>query len=286
MSSRVSNDLDFESLLELSDTQRVTPYVFEYLDLCDAFSIVDNEVKEQWQKACDLYASRYYWRKAQWADVRALFTGIGRDFIPMKGAAFGFRIYPKPFRDMSDFDVLIRESELLAVHACLGKSGVSPVISPSRFAWHDDLYLRHLERGGVLNSLMGKRNYGGHDLPIDLHWRLFYPVEGMHVELNLDMLWKEAKPKGDGEWSPSPSHEFLLALVHAASTSSWKPKLSHWVDVMLLERGLKKDFDTREFLFTTPALTAGVPARALLWQRFETMRELFFSNHCLPCPSG
>ena len=86
-------------------------------------------MKEQWQKACDLYASRYYWRKAQWADVRALFTGIGRDFIPMKGAAFGFRIYPKPFRDMSDFDVLIRESELLAVHACLGKSGVSPVIS-------------------------------------------------------------------------------------------------------------------------------------------------------------
>ena len=161
VSSRVSNDLDFESLLELSDTQRVTPYVFEYLDLCDAFSIVDNEVKEQWQKACDLYASRYYWRKAQWADVRALFAGIGRDFIPMKGAAFGFRIYPKPFRDMSDFDVLIRESELLAVHACLGKSGVSPVISPSRFAWHDDLYLRHLERGGVLQLSDGEAQLWG-----------------------------------------------------------------------------------------------------------------------------
>src|SRR6185437_445412 len=64
----LSNDLDFDRLLEQSDAQSVTPYVFEYLDRAGVLAAADREIGETWQKAADLYASRFYWRKSQWPD--------------------------------------------------------------------------------------------------------------------------------------------------------------------------------------------------------------------------
>lgn len=276
------DDFDFMQLLESSDSEGLTPYVFEALVSRRALSSMDDEVKEIWQKTTDLYASRYYWRKSQLPEVRALFESMNLEFIFLKGASFAFELYDKPFRDMNDFDILVREPDVLTAHAGLERAGLRPLTHPSRFRGHSRLELVQLRRGGVVS--FGRHLYETQGLSIDLHWRIGYPVGTEPLELVSSELWRKAIGLGGPRGELSREHQFLVVLAHAASSP--KQKLSHWLDVVMLRRHLGPGFDVREFLRTTKALATSEQGRMTLADRFESVWDTIHSIPESPRWSG
>lgn len=268
LSWEVPEGLDWEALLSDADAEGVFPYAYEYLTSQRSLEEVSIERRCAWERKLALYVSHFYWRRAQWENLRATFHRMGKDFLPLKGAAFAFAEGMSPYRLMSDFDILVRTRDVTMIHAYLEREGFEPCVPQTRFAGHRGLRLAQLRRGRLLREEMGRHLYRKEDILLDVHWAPNYRNYESYAEFDPEELWNEARTNEGCESLLTLPHQFLFVLVHAFQSQ----RVSNWLDVLLLDKRMGTEFNGLHWIRHATVIKASVETRHELIRRFRQVR--------------
>ena len=140
--------------------------------------------------------------------VAAILEGI--DFILLKGAYLAASVYPSPgLRRFSDIDILIRRDDLPEACGRLADAGYEPPRGqgpageavPAVSDYLNSVACRHADGGPTLH----------------VHWHLANSILPKYVmgHMDMDSVWRQARPTPDGWWELSPEHQITHLAEHA-----------------------------------------------------------------------
>ncbi|MFC1461897.1 nucleotidyltransferase family protein [Verrucomicrobiota bacterium] len=155
------------------------------------------------------------------AELSAALAGI--DLIPLKGAFLASDVYASPgLRPFSDIDILVRRTHFPTADERLTQLGYEPI------ATVEDRSVIPAE-SAFLNSVMYRDKGTGPALHV--HWHLLNTTLPRYLNTTLDMneIWKAAKPSTDAALELCPEHLLIHLSEHA---------LRHSFDRLILLRDI------------------------------------------------
>lgn len=222
------------ALAALAEAHGVAPLLFKRLSELPvqlAAPVVQTLESSYYQSA-----GRAQLLKAELDRLAGAFDQAGLPWLPLKGAALAWDIYPDPaLRPMNDLDLLVAPRDLLAAVRLAAGLGY-------RF---EKLSYHALLRGGPAAAI-----------PLELHWTL---PGGLPLNIDLANLSKNLRSKFFERFTYQYSLEHLLRQ-HAAS-----PRLIWRYDLLLLAQRLGDSL---------PPASAGSPAVTFLDNTKASLRQL------------
>ena len=203
---------------------------------------------------------------ARRADLTTLLGALGAAGIPvllLKGAAFGYTLYPEPWlRPRHDTDLLVSPNDAAEAAQVLERAGYQPAPAVrGRHVAHQRNFIRH-DRGGLHNHC-------------DLHWKPANPVAVADL-LSFQELLDASQVVSIGDAcvarTPQDAHALLLACLHRAAHHHDSEDLLWLYDIHLLAERLTEK-DVASLIDLSQRSGAGaVCARGLrlALERFET----------------
>jgi hypothetical protein len=229
------------ALADLAEAHGVAPLLYKKISgLPQPFSAA---VIQKLESSYYQSAGRAQLLQAELDRLAAAFDGAGLPWLPLKGAALAWSVYPDPaLRPMNDLDLLVAPRDLLTAVRLAGRLGY-------RF---EKLTYHALLRGGPAAAV-----------PLELHWTL---PGGFPLNIDLANLSKNLRSKFFERFTYQYSLEHLLRQ-HAAS-----PRLIWRYDLLLLRQRLGDSpplaapgaLAPAPFLDNTKASLRLLPAGALL----------------------
>jgi Uncharacterised nucleotidyltransferase len=163
-------------------------------------------------------------RRAELTRVLAALADGRLPAVLFKGGALAYAAYPAPYlRPRLDHDLLVRESDVPAVRACLEKAGYEPAVETSGALITAQCHYTRFDRAGVRHAL-------------DIHWRPFNAPRFTDL-LTFDEVKGSARPLtalAPDAVAPSPVHHLLIACVHRIAHHADSPDLLWLYDIHLL----------------------------------------------------
>jgi hypothetical protein len=226
---------EWDELLAHACGHRVAPQLFRRLVAAAASQPVPRGVLQcLWLLVADQRQDTERAQRELTAALRAL-RAAGITPALLKGTHLASIVYPEPLlRPMGDFDLLIRAAELTAAEQALCAIGYTSLRTESmEEACASQLHPPPLIRKGRY--------------PIELHWTLANPSDGVAVDL--DGLWSRAQPAtvyGEPALVLAPEDALLHVCLHAAILHLFDHGLRPLLDVVaLLDRhGASLDWAT------------------------------------------
>jgi hypothetical protein len=173
---------------------------------------------------------------ARRGDLTMLLGALGAAGIPvllLKGAAFGYTLYPEPWlRPRHDTDLLVAPTDVAEAGQILERAGYQPARAVrGRHVAHQRNFVRH-DRGGLHSHC-------------DLHWKPANPVAVADLLSFQELLDASQAVSIAGvrvARTPQDAHALLLACLHRAAHHHDSDDLLWLYDIHLLaERLTEKD---------------------------------------------
>lgn len=212
----------WEEILRQSLRHSVAPLLYHRLKQADAGSIPPVEV---WEKLQTLYLRSAAINGSMYRDLAEALDCLqasGIAVIVLKGGYLARHVYDNiALRPMSDFDLLVKEADLLGANGLLVKLGYQV----SRNADTEALFAKYYHLPPLIKA--GKIPVG-----IELHWKLERP--SARFEIDTEGLWRRARPAAFGEAHASalcPEDLLLHLCIHASYHHQFRFGLRSLCDV-------------------------------------------------------
>lgn len=214
--------VEWQEILRQSRRHGVAPLLYHRLKQVDAGSELPVEV---WGKLQTLYLRSAAINGSLYRDLAEALTCLqasGIAVIILKGGYLAWHVYDNiALRPMSDFDLLVKEADLLRANDLLVELGYRV----SRNADTEALIAKYYHLPPLIKA--GKIPVG-----IELHWKLERP--SARFEIDTEELWRRAQPAAFGEVRASalcPEDLLLHLCIHASYHHQFRFGLRSLCDV-------------------------------------------------------
>lgn len=212
----------WEEILRQSLRHSVAPLLYHRLKQADAGSLLPVEV---WGKLQTLYLRSAAINGSMYRDLADALTHLHADgiaVIVLKGGYLARHVYDNiALRPMNDFDLLVKEADLLGANELLVKLGYRV----SRNADTEALIAKYYHLPPLIKA-------GPIPVSIELHWKLERP--SARFEIDAGGLWRRAQPAAFGEARISalcPEDLLLHLCIHASYHHQFRFGLRSLCDV-------------------------------------------------------
>ncbi|MDL1877778.1 nucleotidyltransferase family protein, partial [Cytophagia bacterium CHB2] len=199
--------VEWQEILRQSRRHSVAPLLYHRLKQADAGSVLPVEV---WGKLQSLYLRSAAINGSLYRDLAEALTCLqasGIAVIILKGGYLARHVYDNiALRPMGDFDLLVKEADLLRANDLLVELGYRV----SRNADTEALIAKYYHLPPLIKA-------GKIPASIELHWKLERP--SARFEIDTEELWRRAQPAAFGEARASalcPEDLLLHLCIHAS----------------------------------------------------------------------
>lgn len=222
--------LDWDWIIKTSDTHRVLCFVTYILIKRNLLRHIDAPVQETLRVGLLKSRQSNWLKQQQFQTVNVILNEHAVAVIPLKGSLLTHLIYANlPFRQMSDIDIMVEQTELKKAFTLLTAAGFRRLNSQSSNRWQEKICAETDPLWGT--EVLGRVSLARGGLELDLHFNPRYRIGQKYIGMDVSGLWERATslPQlGANIYAPDPKDLILHLLLH--TIEFYSPRLIQVLD--------------------------------------------------------